>query len=235
MPVSKLRMNAKSLFGAAFACALGFTAVIAWVPSALAGDDDDEAPDIKVIHSILEGIGLRPTEKNIDYHERSPLVIPPSSTLPPPETDAAASNPNWPVDPEVKRAKAERAAERNKVAGSSSEAFITASKPLPPDQLNVGQRKNSSRDAGAMSADESSKPFKPSDLGYKGGLFGNMFGKDDEGAAKFTGEPPRASLTDPPAGYRTPSPDQPYGNTKEKFTPKADNYYENHGTANVMK
>jgi hypothetical protein len=27
----------------------------------------------------------------------------------------------------------------------------------------------------------------------------------------FTGEPPRAQLTDPPVGYRTPSPDQPYG------------------------
>ena len=27
----------------------------------------------------------------------------------------------------------------------------------------------------------------------------------------FTGEPPRSSLTEPPAGYRTPSPAQPYG------------------------
>ena len=29
--------------------------------------------------------------------------------------------------------------------------------------------------------------------------------------ATFTGEPPRTSLTDPPPGYLTPSPDQPYG------------------------
>ena len=39
----------------------------------------------------------------------------------------------------------------------------------------------------------------------------SMFGNKKEEAAKFTGEPPRASLTEPPPGYQTPSPDQPYG------------------------
>jgi len=34
---------------------------------------------------------------------------------------------------------------------------------------------------------------------------------DKEEYANFTGEPVRRSLTDPPAGYRVPSPDQPYG------------------------
>ena len=34
--------------------------------------------------------------------------------------------------------------------------------------------------------------------------------------ATFTGEPARDSLTDPPAGYRTPSPDHPYGVGPEK-------------------
>ncbi len=34
--------------------------------------------------------------------------------------------------------------------------------------------------------------------------------KPAEGA-KFLREPPRASLTEPPIGYRTPSPEQPYG------------------------
>jgi len=43
---------------------------------------------------------------------------------------------------------------------------------------------------------------------------------DKEEYGKFTGEPPRADLTDPPAGYRTPSPDQPYGIGPEKKTGK---------------
>lgn len=34
---------------------------------------------------------------------------------------------------------------------------------------------------------------------------------DREEYAKFVGEPVRQNLTDPPAGYRIPSPDQPYG------------------------
>lgn len=231
MPVSKLRMNARTFLGAAFACALGFGAVIAWAPPALAGDDDDVAPDIKVLHSILESIGLRPSEKYIDYHERSPLVIPPSSTLPPPETDAAASNPNWPVDPEIKRAKAARAAERNKAAGESSEDFDTFSRPLSAAEMTKGPHKKSARDAGGTNIDDAARPLSQSELGYKGGILGNMFGKDEEKPAKFTSEPPRASLTDPPAGYQTPSPNEPYGNTKEKYTPKADsNQYNNLGT-----
>ena len=41
---------------------------------------------------------------------------------------------------------------------------------------------------------------------------GHTFDKEKpvEGA-KFLREPTRATLTEPPAGYRSPSPDQPYG------------------------
>jgi hypothetical protein len=59
-----------------------------------------------------------------------------------------------------------------------------------------------------------------------------MFGGKDEESAKFTGEQPRASLTEPPPGYRTPSPDQPYGVGKERSQPKAVDYLEEHGAKN---
>ena len=39
---------------------------------------------------------------------------------------------------------------------------------------------------------------------------------NQEEYATFTGEPARDSLTDPPSGYRTPSPDHPYGIGPEK-------------------
>jgi len=39
---------------------------------------------------------------------------------------------------------------------------------------------------------------------------------NSEEYATFTGEPARDSLTDPPTGYRTPSPDHPYGVGPEK-------------------
>ena len=56
-----------------------------------------------------------------------------------------------------------------------------------------------------------------------------MFGKDDAGNQQFTGEPPRLSLTEPPPGYQTPSPDQPYGVGKAKPEAKTSkDYYMDH-------
>jgi hypothetical protein len=47
----------------------------------------------------------------------------------------------------------------------------------------------------------------------------SWFRKEEYGT--FTGEPPRASLTDPPPGYQTPSPDQPYGIGPDRKPAKA--------------
>ena len=59
--------------------------------------------------------------------------------------------------------------------------------------------------------------MKPSALGYTGGLFSNMFKSgNEEDYGTFTGEAPRTSLVQPPAGYQTPSPAQPYGVSKGK-------------------
>jgi len=47
---------------------------------------------------------------------------------------------------------------------------------------------------------------------------------NQEEYATFTGEPARDSLTDPPTGYRTPSPDHPYGiGPDKKAKPKTAN------------
>ena len=48
-----------------------------------------------------------------------------------------------------------------------------------------------------------------------------MFGSKEE-VVNFTGEPPRGALTDPPPGYQTPSPTQPYGITKAPAPKAAD-------------
>jgi hypothetical protein len=63
-------------------------------------------------------------------------------------------------------------------------------------------------------------PFSNAELGSKG-IFSNissMWAPKEE-YSTFSGEPPRASLLEPPAGYRTPSPNQPYGVGKEKWKP----------------
>ena len=43
---------------------------------------------------------------------------------------------------------------------------------------------------------------------------------NQEEYANFPGEPVRQNLTDPPAGYRIPSPEQPYGISPEKKSGK---------------
>ncbi len=232
MPVFALRRVTARVRLHAIGCALGVAAVMAWSP-ARAGDGGDTAPDVKFLQNLLEGLGLqRPDVGNngINYQERSPLVVPPDRSLPPPETASATVNPNWPIDPEVKRAKALKAARQAKGMSDTAEMEHEAN-PLRPDELEKGRRVNSPRDAGAMSPEDSAKPFKPSELGYKGGIFGSLFGKgESEQGARFTGEPPRTSLTEPPPGYQTPSPNQPYALGKEISRPKAYDYKTQHGT-----
>jgi hypothetical protein len=44
----------------------------------------DEWLDQKLFRNFLGGLGMTDESANINYHERSPLVIPPVQTLPPP-------------------------------------------------------------------------------------------------------------------------------------------------------
>jgi len=212
---------------AAFGLALGATALLL---SPARAADDDVSIDQKFMRSIMEGLGLkRDGEATINYRERAPLVLPPSRDLPPPErSDAATANPAWPKDPDVARRNAEAAMERDRNISDERER---EQNPLRPDQLGSGARakkKQERADNGYQApASGFSNPLSPSELGYKGNLFGTMFGSKKEETAKFTGEPPRASLTDPPPGYQTPSPDQPYGVGKAS-APKPTDYYKTH-------
>jgi hypothetical protein len=185
----------------------------------------ENTPESKILDSIMGAIGLSRTTSTIDYHERSPLVLPRDNTLPPPRS-GAVNDPSWPVDPEIKQARA--AAQPVYDGRTSSQRMDDDSRPLPASELNKGRttkRQNNPR------GDESGMlPSSWSELGYKGGLFGGIFGNKEDAAAKFTGEPARASLTAPPPGYQTPSPNQPYAVGKDKYTPKAYDYYTQHVT-----
>lgn len=223
--------NARIATRAALTCFVGAALIAAMAP-ARAGDANPEENvplDTKIVRSFMESLGLvRDGGATINYEERAPLVIPPTSTLPPPEADGVAKNPNWPIDPDVKRAKEARAAAADE-GYNSSERMREEARPLRPSQLNVGRRVSSSRDA-VPGEDPDHPKMTPGQLGYKGGLFSNVFGKDDNQQAKFTREPGRAALTDPPAGYQTPSPNQPYGTGGANAKPAATNYYVDHPT-----
>jgi hypothetical protein len=191
--------------------------------------DDEPTFDQKIMRGIMDGLGFkRDGEAGINYQERAPLVIPSSRDLAPPEQANAANNPAWPKDPDVERRKAAVATEKNRNVSDERER---EQNPLRPDQLTPGARGKQKRQAARP--DDGYQPpasgfgsqLPPSELGYKGSLYDAMFGKKKEEEARFTGEPPRSSLTEPPPGYQTPSPAQPYGLAKGA-APKAANDYQ---------
>ena len=72
-----------------------------------------------------------------------------------------------------------------------------------------------------MLSSEFRRPSTLSELGAKS-IFSKVWGNKEQ-QATFTGEPRRESLIEPPAGYRTPSPNQPFGVGKDAWTaPKID-------------
>jgi hypothetical protein len=84
-------------------------------------------------------------------------------------------------------------------------------RPLPRSELDRGR--GGGRGQASNTPEEGARPMKPSELGSKGflgGLFSGGFGNKTE-TTEFTGEPVRESLTAPPTGYQTPSPNHPYG------------------------
>jgi len=185
------------------------------VGQAFAQEDEDELPDTKFFKGILRGFGLRNgQESTITYQERPPLVVPPTRDLPPPQSiESARGNAAWPTDQDEKR---RREAKQAKNRGPWD--WEEMSRQLRPEELRRGA-KTAKDDAlsrrSAESPEQYSQQYTPSQLGYMGGLFGSMKdffgGNNKDEVVTFEAEPPRTSLTEPPVGYRAPSPTQPYG------------------------
>lgn len=215
--------------------ALGVALVAA--PTLARAGDDDVPFDTKIMRSIMSGLGLkRGDEPQINYQERGPLVIPPSAELPPPERSnaAIAANPAWPKDPDVARAKADAELERTR--NVEAEIDLEQNQHMRPDQLAPGARTNPAlaRRTSTKTVDSTGdRKMSSAELGLKGTIFDHMFGAvDDRDVTRFTAEPPRTALTDPPAGYRVPSPDQPYESGKTKRAPTVTDSYSTHGEVN---
>jgi hypothetical protein len=202
-----IRISKRSLVGATGAGAIALLTLAA-APAALAEGDEEETFEQSIIRNLLGG-GSKP---GIEYRERSPLVIPPSRDLPAPDggktVEATAS---WPRDPDQrKRAASGRAAPA--IDGERSSA-----RHLRPDELRRGAAASASRDNrphATQSDNDQGRPLRPAEYGETRSLL-NFFASKPPEAEAFQGEPARARMTDPPAGYRTPAPSQPYQAPKE--------------------
>jgi hypothetical protein len=191
--------------------ALGVGLVIT-AGAARAPDDaeDDKTFEEKIIDGLMAGVGATNMEnRGIDYRERSPLVVPPKLDLPPPaEASKEVKDANWPKDPDEARRKAAIAARKKQ-----NKDPIESGRLLSPSELNAARTATPARanNDPVQPGNSSNNPIlSPSQLGYNGG-FSGMFGGNKTETAPFTGEPTRDSLTQPPSGYQTPSPNYAYG------------------------
>jgi hypothetical protein len=205
------------------------TLALGWSATGFAqnAEDEEDVPlDTKLMRQLLKDLGLRRNEAGIDYRERAPLVVPPNRNfLPPPQKeDSVVSNPAWPKDPDLAKEKTAVVKKKgpNRTAAESMDAD---GRPLSRSELERG------RVAGAgmgppQNPDDSARALRPSELGTKN-LFTDMWSNvtnsfsDKTEVGTFTGEPSRDSLTEPPIGYQTPSPSQPYGLTPKNSKGKA--------------
>jgi hypothetical protein len=214
-----MRHEQSRLRQALIACACGALLSMAGAVSALAqqADDDDDTYEQKIIKNILGGMGVDVGRDSINYRERSPLVIPPSLDLPVPAGAGAAANPAWPRDPE--RVQKKKLAVQNKNNRDANPEEPGTSSRLTPDELRRGinpraQRITDPSQNGSQEEPLVGRPLTPKELDpsekpiFSWGGFG--FGKQQT-SAPFNGEPTRNALTQPPPGYQTPSPNQPYG------------------------
>jgi hypothetical protein len=219
MPVFPLQTRLRAVIGCAQCFAIAATLLAATAPARA----EEDSIEMKVLDGIMGAVGLsRKGEDQINYRERSPLVLPQGNNLPAPES-ARVENPNWPVDPEVKQARALAKMDKQGDGRTSSERMEDSRLPLPTSELEKGRTNR--RQNNANSGDRSLERSSWSDLGYKGGIFSNVFGGEKNQTATFTGETPRASLLAPPSGYQTPSPAQPYAVGKTIYQDKAVDYY----------
>lgn len=142
-------------------------------------------------------IGSGDEQDQIQYQERAPLVVPPTLKLPSPKASPAASDPAWPKDPDVERARKLREAA---AAPAKSGRASDPGRPLTVEEIRAG------RIAGAgmpteddMKRKDPSKPLTPQEMQAMSEEFAR---KSQENAAAALTPKGRAYLTDPPTVYR---------------------------------
>jgi hypothetical protein len=210
------------------AVALGIGLVMTAGVARAQEDEDDKTFEEKIIEGIMAGIGgTNMDNRGIDYRERSPLVVPPRIDLPPPEAaKGEIKDANWPKDPDEARRKAAIAARKK-----SKPNELEASRILSPGELNAGRTapvKRTSNDPIQPGDSVDNNLLSPSQLGFDG-KFTNLFGGNKAEIGRFKGEPTRDTLTQPPVGYQTPSPNFAYGtgpkeSLNKEYDPAAGKY-----------
>ena len=160
--------------------------------------DDGQAPLWQGLSSIVSPVIGFGGEKAppIDYHEHGKIVVPPKMELPPPGSTASV-DPDWPVNQEVLRKKAQKEEGKKTIAGQG-DARLRYTHPFPANTpvtvRAVDPEGNEVKCTGSCGS-TSTVLSNLNPLNWVG------MGKS---AAPLGPEPDREWLTDPPKGFRAP-------------------------------
>jgi hypothetical protein len=180
---------------AACALALGLAA------SPARAGDDGEAPLWVGLGSIV-GLAGQHDDVTIDYRDRAKLVVPPKVELPPPAASPTQGGGPWPRDPDVEKAKKEKAEKDNYVFvpvknrrpwASSPDSVVTVS-------ATAGQDPDERRCANGPGVACQTRPSPSINWNPL-----TWVGLQKTTPTVLGPEPNRDWLTDPPKGYREPA------------------------------
>jgi len=163
------------------------------------------AQDGMLFYNLMQGVFGKGEGSDIDYRARAPLVVPPNSTLPRPQQAASERNAAWPNDPDVQRRKDEaNPAPYVPALGLQNNPIVS---PHDIRRGRIAQR----QPTGPMVSEEQNmynNQIKPIRIGREMAARQNQI---DQDTLAYGSEPPRRTLTEPPAGYRMPASSAPIG------------------------
>lgn len=180
-------MNTRSRFGLTLVLLGG---VIAGVSAPI---DQARAED-NMFGSILGAIGLTNDAPEIEYRERSPLVVPPKIKLPKPKETASANSAAWPKDPDIERKKAAEA--------EANAPLIDSSKPLTIQEIRAGRKPGAGIEDNYNAVGNRKDPkLTPQEMAE----INASLKKYNDSTLQASASTERQWLTEPPNVYRKPA------------------------------
>lgn len=157
-----------------------------------------------LFQNLVKGMGLFGTDKaDIEYKQRAPLVVPPSSSLPRPQEAGANRSAAWPDDPDVARRRAER--DSSNILFSNSESYRANTKPLlSQEELRRGRVTGRTNGPEGIVEDHNTgnNQITPIRIGRE---MAARQAQTDTSNLEYGSEPSRRYLHEPPSGYRRPA------------------------------
>lgn len=181
--------------------------------------DKGESADQAFIRSLMTGLGGVDSQRApIKYEPRSPLVVPPSRSLPEPSDKMEAKvedNAAWPKDPDAMAAKYRAEAEASRPKDESDLADHQTGRPWSPEELAKYRIPGAGKKGDYSGETRDGKPLTREEMAKTSAKASAASGSGATGSGTAAG-PQRKYLTEPPSEYRVPASTAPMRSAKKE-------------------